>query len=73
MLALIKLAGDIEMDPGLWVQCRSAQNYCKATDKFVECEDSNASCANLIEIEWDNEFWYCKNCKADVVYAAALL
>ena len=45
----------------------------KATEKFVECEDTNASCANLSEIEWDNEFWYCKNCNADVVYAVALL
>ena len=47
---------------------------CKATDKFVKCEECStsfhASYANLgenefLELETGNESWYCTSCKAD--------
>ena len=50
------------------------QKYCKATDKFVTCDDCEkrfqATCANPSEKELsrmknENEPWYCSDCKAD--------
>ena len=74
LLTLIILAGDIEMNPGPRFLCRLCNKYCKATDKFVTCNDCkkrfHATCANPIEIELsslknENEPWYCSDCKAD--------
>ena len=74
LLTLIILAGDIEMNPGPRFLCRLCKKYCKATDKFVTCNDCekrfHATCANpsekeLSSLENENEPWYCSDCKAD--------
>ena len=48
---LIILAGDIEMNPGPWFQCGLCKKYCKASDRFLECEECekhfHASCSKL--------------------------
>ena len=53
---------------------RLCKKYCKATDKFVTCNDCekrfHATCANpsekeLSSLENENEPWYCSDCKAD--------
>ena len=74
LLTLIILAGEIEMNPGPRFLCRLCKKYCKATDKFVTCNDCekrfHATCANSSEKELsslknENEPWYCSDCKAD--------
>ena len=74
LLILIILAGDIEMNPGPRYLCRLCKKYCKASEKFVKCEECekrfHTSCKNLDEkelqeLESGNESWYCTNCKAD--------
>ena len=50
------------------------QKYCKATDKFVTCNDCekrfHTTCANpsekeLSSLKNENKPWYCSDCKAD--------
>lgn len=62
------------MNPGPKSQCRLWKKYCKATDKYINCEECNncfhASCANLgeselLELESVNGSWYCTGCKSD--------
>ena len=49
----------------------SMQKYCKATDKFVKCQECSKcfhmSCVNLSEKELgsEKETWYCKDSKAE--------
>ena len=71
---LIILAGDIEMNPGPKTECRLCKKYCKATDKYINCEECkirfHASCTNLgesemMDLESGNGSWYCTDCKAD--------
>ena len=74
LFILIILAGDVEMNPGPRFQCGLCKKYCKASDRFIECEECekrfHASCLNLgddelLRIESGDEAWYCTNCKAD--------
>ena len=74
LFILIILAGDIEMNPGPRFQCGLCKNYCKASDRLLECEECekrfHASCSNLsdnelLRIESGDGAWYCTNCKAD--------
>ena len=74
LFILIILAGDIEMNPGPRFQCGLCKNYCKASDRLLECEKCekrfHASCSNLgdnelLRIESGDGAWYCTNCKAD--------
>ena len=67
LLVLIILAGDIEMKPGPRSRCRLCKNYCKATDKFVKCDECkkrfHVSCANQVdneslEFKSGNGNWY---------------
>ena len=62
------------MNPGPRLLCRLCKKYCKATDKFVTCNDCekcfHATCANssgkeLSSLKNENEPWYCSDCKAD--------
>ena len=39
LITLLILAGDIEMNPGPRFQYRLCKEYCKASDKVIECED----------------------------------
>ena len=51
LFILIILAGDIEMNPGPRFQCGLYKQYCKASDRLLECEACekrfHASCSNL--------------------------
>ena len=43
-LLILFLAGDIEMNPGPRFQCGLCKQYCKASDRLLECEEwKNAS------------------------------
>ena len=55
-------------------QCGLCKQYCKASDRLLECEECekrfHASCSNLgdkelLRIESGDGAWYCTNCKAD--------
>ena len=74
LFILIVLAGDIEMNPGPRFQCAICKQYCKASDRLLECEKCekrfHASCSNLgdnlfLRIASGDAAWYCTNCKAD--------
>ena len=51
LAVLLMLAGDTEMNPGPRFQCRLCKQYCKASDKVVECDDCkkrfHATCSEL--------------------------
>ena len=62
------------MNPGPRFQCGLCRKYCKASDRLLECEESekcfHALCSNLgdnelLRIESGDGAWYCTNCKAD--------
>ena len=70
LFILIILAGDIEMNPGPRFQCGLCKQYCKASDRLLECEECekrfHASCSNLsdnelLRIESGDGAWYCTN------------
>ena len=54
LLTLIILAGDIEMNPGPRFLCRLCKKHCKASNKFVTCNDCekrfHATCTNPREL-----------------------
>ena len=63
-----------EMNPGPRFQCGLFKQYCKTSDRVLECEECekrfHASCSNfgddeLLRIDSGDGAWYCTNCKAD--------
>ena len=69
------------MNPGPRFQCRLCKNYCKVSEKVVECENCekrfHASCAKLgddelSKLESDNGFGIVQIAKPAVVYAVVL-